>query len=183
MQEDIFKTALHNPPHLFKENAVYIITGANYLKRNYLRISERKHQWLNSFRKAAEIYEWEIIAWVALDNHYHVLVRAPETKADNLPKLVASYHKFTSRTWNVADNEEGRQVWWNYWDTCIRAEKDYFARLNYIHWNPVKHRIVDRPEDYPFSSYRDFLGTQEPMIRKIETKYPYTEVDNVPDDF
>ena len=52
---------------------------------------------------------------------------------------------------------QGRKVWWNYWDTCIRAEHDYCSRLRYVFWNPVKHGLVDSPEEYNFSNYAVYL--------------------------
>lgn len=183
MTEDSFKKAPHTPPHLFRANAVYIITGAAYQKRPWIQSNTRKEQWLSAFRKAAEICGWSIIAWVVLNNHYHVIVRASEASAETLPKFTASYHKFTARQWNDEDNPRGRQVWWNYWDTCIRAEADYLARFNYVHWNPVKHGIVSRPEEYAFSSYRGYFAAQPQILQKLEAAYPFSSVKDVPDDF
>ena len=40
------------------------------------------------------------------------------------------------------DEAEGRKVWRNFWDTKLTWEKSYFARLNYVHQNPVKHGLV-----------------------------------------
>ena len=118
----------------------------------------------------------------SVDHHYHVIVRAPEDSAQSLPKFVASYHKFTSRQWNDADSKNGRQVWWNYWDTCIRSERDFLARFNYVNWSPVKHRVVSRPEDYLFSSYREYFATWPDELRAIAAEYPYHDVRDVPDD-
>ncbi|MEO8354303.1 MAG: hypothetical protein ABI621_00170 [Chloroflexota bacterium] len=120
--------------------------------------SRRKEQWQNAFFKACELYQWHIIAWVVLTNHYHIMVRSPKQNAASLPKLIASLHKFTARQWNVDDRQPGRMVWWNYWDTCIRSEKDFGNRLNYVFWNPVKHGLVSHPEEYECSSYRDFTA-------------------------
>lgn len=183
MADDVFKTAPHTPAHLFRAGAVYFVTGATYQRLPYMRSDTRKEQWLNAFRKAAEIYDWEIIAWVVLSNHYHYLARAPEESAENLPKFAASYHKFTAIQWNREDNAPGRKVWWNYWDTCMRSERDYLARLNYVHWNPVKHGIVRRMEDYAWSSYRAFLAEQAAEIRRIEAAYPFDGVKGVSDDY
>ncbi len=122
--DDIFKKAQNNPPHWFRPNAVYMITASTYQKDNLIHSPERKTQWLNAFLKAANIYNWRVIAWVVLHNHY-------------------------------------RQVWWNYWDTCIRSEKDFNNRLGYIFWNPVKHGLVDNIGDYPFSSYKEYMQSED----------------------
>lgn len=40
-----------------------------------------------------------------------------------------------------------------FWDHVIRDEADFQRHLDYIHYNPVKHGLVQRPEDWPYSSY------------------------------
>jgi len=91
-----------------------------------------------------------------LHNHYHAVIQSPE-KAETLSKFTASYHKYTARRWNDEENLNGRKVWWNYWDTCIRSEYDYHNRLRYVFWNPVKHGLTESPEEYLFSNYKSFL--------------------------
>jgi REP element-mobilizing transposase RayT len=39
------------------------------------------------------------------------------------------------------------------WEHRIRDETDWFRLRDYIHLNPVKHEYVDRPEDWPWSSF------------------------------
>lgn len=157
MSEIIFKTALHNPPHLFVADTLYMLTASIYKKADLMRSPQRKLEWQEAFHEAAKIYQWQIVAWVILNNHYHAIVRSLE-HAGNLSKLINSYHKFTARKWNSEDGLNGRQVWWNYWDTCIRSERDYCNRLRYVFWNPVKHGLVEKPEDYRFSNYGEYLN-------------------------
>jgi putative transposase len=163
MKSDIFKTARHNPPHLFLPDTLYMLTASIYQKEHLIQSSQRKQKWHDAFYETAKIYQWQIVAWVVLHNHYHAIVQSPE-KAATLSKFIGSYHKFTARQWNDEDNLDGRKVWWNYWDTCIRSEHDYFNRLRYIFWNPVKHELVDKPDDYMFSSYKDFLQDEPDFI-------------------
>jgi len=157
--DNAYKIAPHNPPHWLQANATYMVTASNYQNRHLMLSPERKIVWRDSFIEAATLYRWHIIAWVVLHNHYHAMVEAPENPK-SLSKFTASYHKFTARQWNDDENNLGRKVWWNYWDTCIRSEKDYYNRLRYIFWNPVKHGLVENPEDYPYSNYQDFINLQ-----------------------
>ena len=159
MQPFTFKKAPHNPPHLFVPDAIYMLTGSIYQGEPLLRSSARKEEWRHAFHTSAEIYQWLIIAWVVLDNHYHAIVRSPGNP-EMLSKFTGSYHKFTARDWNDKDGLKGRKVWWNYWDTCIRSQRDFVNRLKYVLWNPVKHGLVERPEDYSFSNYREFMANQ-----------------------
>jgi putative transposase len=156
----VFKTALHNPPHLLVADTMYMLTASIYGKADLIKPPRRKAEWRDAFHEAAKIYQWQIIAWVVLHNHYHAIVRAPRN-VTTLSKFVSSYHKFTARKWNDADLVKGRQVWWNYRDTCIRSKRDYYNRIRYVFWNPVKHGLAEKPEDYSFSNYDEYLDQLE----------------------
>ncbi len=173
MNTPIFKRYPHNPPHLFLPNTVYMLTASIYSKEPLLTSSNRKMDWVEAFIKAAETYGWQIIAWVILNNHYHAIVLSPD-KVETLSMFVGSYHKFTARKWNGEDNADGRKVWWNYWDTCIRSEKDYYNRLRYVFWNPVKHGLTNSPKEYEFSNYREFL-------LQWQVEFDFTDMDEVND--
>ena len=48
-----------------------------------------------------------------------------------------------------------RGVWQRrYWEHTVRDEQDYGAHMDYVHFNPVKHGLVERPGDWAFSSFR-----------------------------
>jgi len=158
--DNTFKRAPHNPPHWFQANTIYMLTASIYQGKHLIHSSERKTVWRNSFFEAAKLNGWHIIAWVVLNNHYHAMVESPENLS-SLSNFIASYHKFTARQWNNEENAPGRKVWWNYWDTCIRSEKDLYNRLQYIFWNPVKHGLTENAKDYSFSSYKDYLEQQD----------------------
>src|SRR5215210_6827066 len=131
MPDAVFKTAPHNPPHLFVAHTMYMLTGSIYERAHLMASRQRKKEWRDAFHAAAKIYEWQIVAWTVLHNHYHAIVQAPEN-AGSLSRFVNSYHKYTARKWNSEDGLSGRKVWWNYWDTCIRSEQDYDNRLRYV---------------------------------------------------
>jgi len=173
MKTDVFKRAPHNPPHLFLPNALYMLTASTYEQETLMLSPQRKMEWLEAFLKAAEIYKWQVVAWVILHNHYHVIVYSPEN-AKTLSKFVGSYHKFTARIWNDEDNSNGRKVWWNYWDTCLLSEHDYYVRLRYVFWNPVKHGMSDSAEGYTFSNYRQFFESGQ-------VDFNFTDMDEVND--
>lgn len=156
MPDIIFKPAPHNPPHLFVADTLYVLTASIYGEAKLIESAKRKTEWQEAFHESAKIYEWKIIAWVVLNNHYHAIARSPEY-AGSLSNFINSYHKFTARNWNKEDGAKGRKVWWNYWDTCIRSERDYDNRLRYVFWNPVKDGLAEKPEDYSFSNYGEYL--------------------------
>lgn len=160
MSEMVFKLGHNTPPHLFVSDWFYMLTGSIYKQHPIIRNNDRKREWVDALCAASELYDWSIIAWVVMDNHYHTILKSPKSGSSNLPKFVASYHKFTAAQWNKQENSAGRKIWWNYWDTCIRSQEDYLNRLGYVFWNPVKHGLVHEPTEYPFSNYLDFLEVE-----------------------
>jgi putative transposase len=38
----------------------------------------------------------------------------------------------------------------DHWDTRVRNENSYESKWEYVRWNPVRHGLVDRPEDWPY---------------------------------
>ena len=176
MTGPIFKAGHNSPPHMFVADWFYMLTASVYKQQPLIRSSDRKAELVNALYYAAEIYHWAIIAWVVMDNHYHAILKSPLKSPDNLPNFVASYHKFLAHRWNNQENLSGRMVWCNYWDTCIRSNDDYLNRLRYIFWNPVKHGLAQKPEDYTFCNYDDFLDKVWFVQGKTQV-----EVDDVPE--
>lgn len=55
-------------------------------------------------------------------------------------------------------NQDGRGVWQpRFWEHTCRDEDDLKRCVDYIHWNPVKHGLVSRVRDYPWSSFQRFV--------------------------
>jgi putative transposase len=176
MAEEVFRQYPHNPPHLFRSGATYFLTASTLEHYPLMLPPHRRQQCIDAWLFATGQQGWSLVAWVVLPNHPHLLAVAPGEGAD-VARLVRSVHRFTSGRWNVEDGRHGRQVWWNFRDKCISYERSFYARLNYIHWNPVKHGLVERPEDYPFSSYRAFLEDSESLLRHWEAEYPFERID------
>jgi len=145
----------HHPPHIYLDDTWYIITASVYRGHRLLRPEGHKNLVWGQLKALVDEFELTLAAWVILDNHYHVLVKSHI--GPDLRRVFGRLHGRTSYDLNRLDGARGRQVWHNYWDTCIRGEVDFWTRFNYIHNNPVKHGYVRRFEDWLFSSYHYYL--------------------------
>ena len=90
-------------------------------------------------------------AWALFSNHYHFVAHAA-CDATPLKDLLRELHRSTGLHVNERDQAAGRQVWFNYWDTELTYERSYYARLNYVHQNPVKHGLVAVANQYRWCS-------------------------------
>ncbi|MCK4908551.1 MAG: transposase [Planctomycetes bacterium] len=154
-----------------------MITGATYQKLPLLRIPAAKKYFLEVLFKGCEKYKWTLEDWVVLDNHYHIMLDAPDN-SENLPGFINGVHKFTA-LWikkNVSEAQKAQKIFYNYWDSCITYERSYFTRLNYIHFNPIKHGYTKEAEKYEFGSYRQKFLVRKKEMLNLQKKYPWNKV-------
>jgi putative transposase len=163
---DIYKPHLNSPPHWFVSNAIYIVTGSTLHKKTLLDSNAKRAHFCETLTERASILGWALKAWVVMPEHYHFIAQSPEN-ALSLKALIQGVHSINAKFVNRVDETPGRRVWYNYWDTCIKTEKSYYARFNYVIINPVKHGLVQKPEDYLFSSYKYFIENSEPEFQKM----------------
>ena len=107
---------------------------------------------------------FEVLAFVLLPDHFHCVWKLPDDDADFSIRMACIKKDFTkSRLAGGGDeigisrarrNRRERGVWQRrFWEHAIRDEDDLARHVNYIHYNPVKHRMTRCPHEWPFSSF------------------------------
>lgn len=122
-----------------------------------------------------------VYAWVLMSNHLHMIVG--RNSSNKVSEIMRDFKKFTSKEivgTLLLENTESRREWmlnrfeysgkndkkiknYRFWQEGNDAHEiylnDYFEqKLNYIHQNPVTAEIVNRSEDYRYSSAIDYSG-------------------------
>ncbi|MFD0893176.1 transposase [Luteolibacter ambystomatis] len=164
LQRKRLKRPWHRPPHFEQRTLHYHLTGSCYEHQYWIGCSaERMGDFSQRLVEAIETNTNHApAAWCVLPNHYHVLVRAEEVKP--VVAELARLHGRTSFEWNREENARGRKIWHGVADRAMRGEGHFWATINYIHHNPVKHGHVEKWDDWPFSSaigYLDEVGRDE----------------------
>ncbi len=151
------KLPWHSVPHLeYHGTFRFIFTAACYehfpiIGNQTERLAECEKDILTIFQE----HEAQIFAWCFLPNHYHLLLETDRIK--ELRKAVGRYNGRTARSWNLEDNSVGRKVWYNFFERPMKSTGHFWASLNYIHHNPVKHGYVERWQDWPYTSVHQYL--------------------------
>jgi putative transposase len=95
-----------------------------------------------------------IPAWVILPDHFHAVI---EPALPDLSSIMQRIKLAFAADYNRCVERQFGRVWQHrFWDHVIRDQYDFNRHIDYIHYNPVKHGLVDRPGDYEHSSYRKF---------------------------
>jgi putative transposase len=147
----------HTPPHPVGGQGTFHLTAACLAHAPHLGQSpERLAGFCAALIEAVAPVARGIHAWCVLPNHYHLLVSA--TNLRNVTWALGKLHGRTSFCWNREDWARGRQVWHAAADRFMRGDRHFWATVNYIHHNPVRHGYVLRWQDWPYSSAHEFLS-------------------------
>ena len=102
---------------------------------------------------------FHIHAWVVLPDHMHCIWTLPEGDRDFSTRMSAIKARFSRsvpagnlRPSHILRREKA--IWQrHFWEHHIRDDADLSLHIQYCWMNPVKHRLVEHPKDWPFSSY------------------------------
>jgi putative DNA methylase len=99
----------------------------------------------------------------------HLLLRP--TPGNSLAKIMQGLKGYTARELNKVLGRNG-PFWQNEsFDHLIRNEADWLDKFDYIHNNPVKAGLVDRPQDYPFGRLESGrLESLPHTVQNIQTR-------------
>jgi putative transposase len=132
----------------------------NLAERHLHLLREHIEGLRNAFRETRRLHPFTIDAMVVLPDHLHTLWTLPEDDADfatrwRLIKSAFSRSLATGERVSASRAAKGgRGIWQRrYWEHTIRDDNDFARHADYIHINPVKHRLVSRVRDWPYSSF------------------------------
>lgn len=151
-----------NYRRVFIKNTYVFITIITYNRKPLL--VENIECLKESLLKTKEKFEFEIYAMVVLPEHIHFLLKPKSI--EEYPKIISSFKYNFSKHFNkncaelsqskIDKREKG--IWHRrYYEHTIRDENDLYNHLNYIHYNPVKHKLVKNVKDWKYSSFAKFV--------------------------
>jgi putative transposase len=130
-------------------NAFYHVVQRGNNRENIFRRDADKYRYLNNLSVLKAKYDFKLLGYVLMDNHYHLLL---QTVATPLHRIIFYQNMVYSRYFNKAYERTGHLYGDRYKAYLILDEKYLFSVLRYIHWNPCKAGLCIRPEEYKWSS-------------------------------
>jgi putative transposase len=143
---------------------------------NFITLSCYKRQpLLNSFREKRVFelaleqtrrqYGFWVTGYMVMPEHVHLLVSEPE-RATLATALQALKQSVARRL--IGD---GKHFWQTrYYDFNVWSKKKLIEKLRYIHRNPVRRGLVEKPEDWAWSSFRHYATGSEGLV-EIESEW------------
>jgi len=131
------------PPHFEVNGAIYFVS-TRIAKIGYkfnileMKLIDR------TVKELAKQGHFVLIAYVIMPDHLHILLKPTK---DGISKIMQMIKGRSSRAVN-----KGKFWQKGFYDLALFSEDKFKEKFNYIHYNPVKLELVDKAEDYKFSS-------------------------------
>jgi putative transposase len=151
--------------HTFGHN--HFVTFSCYHRFPYLDNDHARTVFLDTLERTRQKHQFFVFGYVLMPEHVHLLLSEP-------PKTSFSGILRALKTQTSKQLRGDRTRFWqlNYYDFNVFTHHKFSEKLQYMHRNPVKRGLVDKPEDYPWSSYCHWLtGANAPV--EIESHWTW----------
>ena len=139
--------------------AFYHVFSRGDQKQPIFFAADDRCYFLNCLRKACEKFGAVVHVYCLMPNHFHMIL---ETPFGNLSRtmhfLVTKYTVY----FNKKHKRQGHLFQGRFRSILVEAVGYAKELSRYVHLNPVRSRIVDRPERFEWSSYGYYLGSARP---------------------
>lgn len=144
-----------------------------------------KEEYIKKYLELMEKYKSEynicILSYCIMNNHAHMLAYIEDI--NNMSKFMHKINVIYSQYYNRCENRVGIVFRNRYVSEAIYEEKYLANCINYIHMNPVRAHMVERREEYQYSSYNEFKNSKYSILIEIFGKDYVEIVNNIENDF
>ncbi len=136
--------------------AWYHVMNRGGAHQNIFRSNTHYELFTSLLSDAHEKYQAEIHAYCLMSNHYHLLLHCPN---ENLSKIMQYISKIYTQRFNKIHAIDGSLFRGRFKSIPVDADNYLLQVSRYMHLNPVAANITRKPEDYPWSSYKYYLNS------------------------
>ena len=146
----------------------YFFTVVTYNRQKILCEENVRNVLREGINRVRQTHPFEIDAWVLLPDHLHCIWTLPLGDAEYSLRW-AKIKRFVTQkcgptlhrdAW-VNDSMKRRNestIWQRrFWEHQIRDAHDMEKHMDYIHFNPIKHNLVSRVGDWPWSTFHRYV--------------------------
>ncbi len=143
------------PMRIEYEGAVYHVTSRGNERRTVFRNDKDRKTFLDVLKQVNTRYNIICHSYCLMKNHYHLLL---ETPAGNLSKGMRQLNGVYTQAFNRQHKKVGHLFQGRYKAILIQKESHLLEVCRYVVLNPVRAKIVQKPEEWKWSSYKAVAG-------------------------
>jgi putative transposase len=149
------------PLRMEYEGAFYHVTARGNERRRIYYGKADYEKFKTYLEEAQEKYGYLLHCYVLMTNHYHLII---ETPMGNLSSVMHYINGSYTNYINIKKRRSGHLFQGRYKAILIDRDRYLLELSRYLHLNPVRAKLVERPEDYPYSSYSAYISKEKNEI-------------------
>ncbi|WP_369691328.1 transposase [Desulfolucanica intricata] len=131
-------------------------------RQNIFRDEEDRQVYFMVLKWAKEKYDFFLHSYCLMSNHVHLHLETVDVNIASIMKYINMHYAIS---FNQKYNIVGHLFQDRYRAELIETDAYNLEISRYIHLNPVEAGIVERPLDYPWSSYSAYMGVKkDPLV-------------------
>ncbi|MHB8881307.1 MAG: REP-associated tyrosine transposase [Thermodesulfovibrionales bacterium] len=136
------------------EGAFYHVTSRGNMRERIFFEDRDRERFLEILKRTKHRYGYLLHAYVLMDNHYHFMIETPKANlSQTMQNINTSYTVYANKK-----HRRSGHLFQGRFKAIIVDKDEYLVSLSrYIHLNPVRAGIVEKPEDYRWSSYGPYM--------------------------
>jgi putative transposase len=153
------KYKMPNYRRYYIPNSIYFITTVTNKRLPIFKDSKNIQILFNTLKTVRHIKQFDLVAYCLLYDHLHLLIGINEECKYDITNVIHSLKRnFTINYKKIYKITHEVNLWQKrFWDHIIRNENDFKKHMDYIHYNPVKHGITLKPEEYKYTSFNKWV--------------------------
>lgn len=150
---------MSRPLRIGYPNAFYHVTARGNERQAIYKSNKDREHFLEYLESATERYKAVIHVYCLMDNHYHILLQTPE---GNLSQIMHHINGAYTNYFNTKRKRTGHLFQGRYKAFLVSIDEYAKELSRYIHLNPVRAGMVEKPGEYRWSSYKDYISLNNP---------------------
>lgn len=153
------------PLRIAYENAFYHITARGHRKESIFYDDKDRNVFISKLDNTLKRYAIFCYAYCLMDNHYHLFLK---TTSPNISQAL-HYLNASYANWFRTRYQLNGSIFQGRFKSILVDADSYALTLSaYIHLNPFRAGIINKLEDYSWSSYLDYLNLRKPQIDNLD---------------
>ena len=160
------------PRHARKraESGIYHVILCGINQQQIFEEEEDNLKFLQILKECKELCGFRLLAYCLMGNHVHLLLKEGTEPLEQVFKRIGGRFVYW---YNVKYQRVGHLFQDRFKSEPVDSDAYLLTVIRYIHQNPVKAGLCERPEDYPYSSWKEYLSQPE----LVEVAFTETLID------
>jgi putative transposase len=146
---------MSTPPRVEVPGGIYHVTARGNSQKAIYRDDVEREVFLVLLERSSKKHGWIVLAYCLMDNHYHLVLQTP---SGQLSQGFCELNSGFARVMNLRHGRGNHLFGRRFWSELIERESHMLEAARYVVLNPVRAGICERPEQWPWSSYRACAG-------------------------